>query len=134
MNSSDITLEAVPSASQITADEWDACANPRRKPAADDELAAIVSCVTTGDSRIDSTSSYNPFISHAFFTALEESGSASARTGWLPRHLVARRNGAVIGLVPCYAKNHSQGEYVFDHGWADAFERAGGNYYPKLQA
>lgn len=134
MNSSGITLEAVSSASQIAPDEWDACANPRLELAADDELAAIVSSVTTGDSRIDSTDPYNPFISHAFFTALEESGSASARTGWLPRHLVARQNGKIVGLVPCYAKNHSQGEYVFDHGWADAFERAGGNYYPKLQA
>lgn len=133
MNSSDITLEAVSSASQIAADEWDACANPRLEPGADDQLAAIVSCVTTGDSRIDSTNSYNPFISHAFFTALEESGSASTRTGWLPRHLVARQNGKIVGIVPCYAKNHSQGEYVFDHGWAHAFERAGGNYYPKLQ-
>lgn len=134
MTSSDITLEAVSSAGQIAAHEWDACANPRREPATDDELAAIVSCVTASDSHVDSTHSYNPFISHAFFTALEESGSACARTGWLPRHLVARQNGEIVGLVPCYAKNHSQGEYVFDHGWADAFERAGGHYYPKLQA
>lgn len=132
MTSSDITLEAVSSADQIAAHEWDACANPRHEP--DDELAAIVSSVTTSDSRIDSTDAYNPFISHAFFSALEESGSACARTGWLPRHLVARLNGQIVGLVPCYAKNHSQGEYVFDHGWADAFERAGGHYYPKLQA
>ena len=78
--------------------------------------------------------SYNPFISHAFFTALESSGSASARTGWAPRHLIAKRGESVVGIVPCYLKNHSQGEYVFDHGWADAFERAGGSYYPKLQA
>jgi predicted N-acyltransferase len=138
MTSSDITLEAVSSVSQIAADEWDACANPtvasRVKPAPDDELAAVISCVITGDSRIDSTDSYNPFISHAFFSALERSGSASARTGWLPRHLVARQGEKVVGIVPCYAKNHSQGEYVFDHGWADAFERAGGSYYPKLQA
>ncbi|MBX9710818.1 MAG: GNAT family N-acetyltransferase [Xanthobacteraceae bacterium] len=134
MGSSDITLEAVSTVSQIAADEWDACANPPPKQAPDDELAAIVSCVTTGDSRIDSIHSYNPFISHAFFSALESSDSASARTGWLPRHLVARQNGKIVGIVPCYAKNHSQGEYVFDHGWADAFERAGGSYYPKLQA
>jgi predicted N-acyltransferase len=77
---------------------------------------------------------YNPFVSHAFFAALETSKSASARTGWGPRHLVARRDGAVIGIVPCYLKAHSQGEYVFDRGWADAYERAGGQYYPKLQA
>ncbi len=73
-------------------------------------------------------------MSHAFFTALEASGSAVARTGWAPRHLVARMGGQTVGIVPCYLKNHSQGEYVFDHGWADAYARAGGSYYPKLQA
>jgi hypothetical protein len=62
------------------------------------------------------------------------SGSACARTGWGPRHLAARLDGAVAGIVPCYLKSHSQGEYVFDRGWADAYERAGGRYYPKLQA
>ena len=77
---------------------------------------------------------YNPFVSHAFFSALEASGSACARTGWGPRHLIARLDGAIAGIVPCYLKSHSQGEYVFDRGWADAYERAGGRYYPKLQA
>ncbi len=78
---------------------------------------------------------YNPFLSHAFFSALEESGSASAETGWLGHHLLLEtEDGKLIGALPCYLKNHSQGEYVFDHGWADAFERAGGRYYPKLQA
>lgn len=77
---------------------------------------------------------YNPFVSHAFLSALEESGSATARSGWMPHHLVMEdASGKVLGAVPCYLKSHSQGEYVFDHGWADAFERAGGNYYPKLQ-
>ncbi|MDQ9783000.1 peptidogalycan biosysnthesis protein, partial [Serratia marcescens] len=61
-------------------------------------------------------------------------GSAIARTGWAPRHLVARMGGQAVGIVPSYLKNHSQGEYVFDHGWADAYARAGGSYYPKLQA
>jgi len=76
----------------------------------------------------------NPFISHAFLSALEDSKSASPRTGWAPRHLVLRDSGGnVAGAIPCYLKGHSQGEYVFDHGWADAFERAGGRYYPKLQ-
>jgi uncharacterized protein len=77
----------------------------------------------------------NPFVSHAFLAALEDSGSASSRTGWLPQH-AALRNGAgvLVGAVPMYAKSHSYGEYVFDHGWASAFERAGGDYYPKLQA
>ncbi|MDO8978052.1 MAG: GNAT family N-acetyltransferase [Afipia sp.] len=107
-DSCEITLEAVSSIVQLTAGEWDSCATP------------------------DGT--YNPFVSHAIFTALEASGSAIARTGWAPRHLVARIAGGVVGIVPCYLKNHSQGEYVFDHGWADAYARAGGSYYPKLQA
>jgi predicted N-acyltransferase len=76
----------------------------------------------------------NPFVSHAFLSALEESGSASARTGWLPQHAVLRDDaGTMVGAAPLYAKSHSYGEYVFDHAWADAFERAGGRYYPKLQ-
>ena len=106
-----ISLEAVPSVAQIPAVDWDACANP------------------AGDN-----GAYNPFVSHAFFSALEASGSAVAKTGWGARHLVARIDGAIAGIVPCYLKSHSQGEYVFDHGWADAYERAGGTYYPKLQA
>jgi hypothetical protein len=107
-DSCEITLEAVSSAGQVTADEWNGCAN--------------------------SDGAYNPFVSHAFFSALENSGSAVARTGWAARHLVARMGGQAVGIVPCYLKNHSQGEYVFDHGWADAYARAGGSYYPKLQA
>jgi len=79
--------------------------------------------------------SSNPFISHAFLWALEESGSATAETGWLPQHLLLQDGaGALLGCMPCYLKSHSQGEYVFDHGWADAYLRAGGRYYPKLQA
>ena len=65
---------------------------------------------------------------------MEASGSACARTGWGARHLIARLDGDIAGIVPCYLKSHSQGEYVFDRGWADAYERAGGDYYPKLQA
>ncbi|HEY5048139.1 MAG TPA: GNAT family N-acetyltransferase, partial [Rhizomicrobium sp.] len=71
---------------------------------------------------------------HEFFAALEDSGSATARSGWRPCHLTVERDGAIQGLLPLYLKDHSQGEYVFDHAWADAFERAGGSYYPKLQA
>ncbi|MBX3569346.1 MAG: N-acetyltransferase [Rhizobiaceae bacterium] len=78
---------------------------------------------------------YNPFVSHAFLSALEESGAASGRTGWAGAHIrLEAADGTLIGAIPCYRKTHSQGEYVFDHGWADAFERAGGAYYPKLQA
>ena len=76
----------------------------------------------------------NPFISHAFLNALEESKSVGGRSGWIPQHLVVEDERSEIHAVaPCYLKAHSQGEYVFDHGWADAYERAGGNYYPKLQ-
>lgn len=89
---------------------WDACANP-------------------------DASRYNPFLSYDFLKALEESGCATAETGWLPQHLVAEdRSGRVVGAMPLYLKYHSQGEYVFDHGWANAFEQAGGDYYPKLQS
>src|SRR4051794_22273422 len=108
MSELEISLEAVPSVADVPASEWDDCANPEN-----------------GD--------FNPFVSHAFFSALEASGSACAKTGWKPCHLVARVEGAIAGIVPCYLKSHSQGEYVFDHGWADAYQRAGGHYYPKLQ-
>ncbi|MDE0387229.1 MAG: GNAT family N-acetyltransferase [Rhodospirillales bacterium] len=93
------------SITQVDADAWDRCAGPN-----------------------------NPFVHHAFLSALEESGSSTGETGWQPRHIVLKTpQGAVLGAVPMYLKNHSYGEYVFDHGWADAFERAGGRYYPKLQ-
>src|SRR3546814_16616460 len=76
----------------------------------------------------------NPFLSHAFFVALEESGSAAARAGWQPVHLVIDDpEGRPSAIAPAYAKSHSQGEYVFDQNWADAYMRAGGAYYPKLQ-
>lgn len=88
-----------------------------------------------GASCSGSHSPYNPFVSHAFLSSLEDSGCATHRTGWLGQHLrLEAPDGRLLGAVPCYLKNHSQGEYVFDHGWADAFERAGGSYYPKLQA
>jgi len=134
MASSEIVLEAVPSVSQIPAADWDACANPLPDPGGLDSLDPLASLNTTGEPCVGSISSYNPFVSHAFFSALEESGSACLRTGWGPRHLIARLDGAIAGIVPCYLKSHSQGEYVFDRGWADAYERAGGRYYPKLQA
>jgi len=74
----------------------------------------------------------HPFVAHAFLRALEESGSATPQTGWASQHiLVEDQAGALIGGAPLYLKSHSQGEYIFDHGWADGFERAGGRYYPK---
>ncbi len=101
----DLTLSLHKSIGEIPAEDWLACAG------AD-----------------------NPFVSHAFLAAVEESGSANARTGWLPQHAVLRDGaGRVMACAPMYAKSHSYGEYVFDHGWANALERAGGRYYPKLQ-
>jgi uncharacterized protein len=77
---------------------------------------------------------FDPFLSYAFLSALESSGSAVAQTGWAPYHLVLEDSDEIpVGVVPMYLKSHSQGEYVFDYAWADAFERAGGRYYPKLQ-
>lgn len=76
----------------------------------------------------------NPFISHEFFLALEQSGCATADTGWQPQHILMSRGDTPVGLMPLFLKSHSMGEYVFDHAWADAIERAGGRYYPKLQS
>ena len=76
----------------------------------------------------------NPFTSHRFLLALEESGSVGRGTGWQPLHVTLEADGQVVGAAPIYAKSHSQGEYIFDHAWAEAYQRAGGRYYPKLQA
>jgi predicted N-acyltransferase len=99
------TARIAPSAAEIGEAAWDACAG----------IA-------------------HPFTRYAFFAACEESGSAAPETGWQACHLIIERDNAVVGLMPMYRKDHSQGEYVFDHSWADAFQRAGGSYYPKLQA
>ncbi|SIQ62384.1 hypothetical protein SAMN05880561_103822 [Rhizobium sp. RU33A] len=96
------------------------------------EIASAEWGELTGASR--SAPGYNPFTSHAFLSSVEESGSATAETGWMGHHLLLEEEGRLIGAIPCYLKSHSQGEYVFDHAWADAFHRAGGRYYPKLQA
>jgi predicted N-acyltransferase len=133
MDSSEITLEAVPSVSEIPAADWDACANSHVLADSLDSLDTLASPEPATASGAASEHHYNPFVSHAFFKALEDSKSACAKTGWGPRHLLARLDGEIAGIVPCYLKAHSQGEYVFDRGWADAYERAGGRYYPKLQ-
>ncbi|HEV2263579.1 MAG TPA: GNAT family N-acetyltransferase [Stellaceae bacterium] len=99
-----LTLRVVDRLAKVPAAAWDACA---------------------GD---------HPFVVHAFLQALEESGSVTGDTGWLPQHLLLEdTDGKLIGAAPLYVKSHSYGEYVFDHGWAEAYERAGGRYYPKLQ-
>ncbi len=106
-----LTLRTVASISELDANAWDACAvggTPARRP-------------------------YNPFLSHCFLNALEESGSAVPERGWQPMHVALETAaGALAGAIPAYVKGHSQGEYIFDHAWADAFHRAGGRYYPKL--
>lgn len=85
------------------------------------------------DQKTDQKTS-NPFLTHAFLSSLEESGSANGETGWLGQHLLLENgSGEVLAAMPCYLKNHSQGEYVFDHNWAEAYHRAGVHYYPKLQ-
>ena len=72
---------------------------------------------------------YNPFVSHAFLKALEDAGTVGPKTGWMPRHLVLEDEaGGVAGVAPAYVKSHSQGEFVFDHGWAEAYMQAGGRY------
>lgn len=98
-----------PSIAEISPDQWDACANP-------------------------DPSRFNPFVSHAFLLALEDSGCLGHAAGWNPQYLVLTgASGTVDGVMPCYVKTHSRGEYVFDHAFADAYHRAGGRYYPKLQ-
>ena len=81
----------------------------------------------------DALSRGDPFLSHAFLSSLEESSSVGAGTGWSPAPILVEGEGKLLAAAPAYLKSHSQGEYVFDHGWADAWERAGGQYYPKLQ-
>ena len=100
-----VTARLASGVADIPAEQWDACAG-----------------------------SGNPFVSHAFLSALEDSGSVGGRSGWQPIPVIVERpDGAPVAVAPAYAKSHSQGEYVFDHAWADAWERAGGSYYPKLQ-
>jgi uncharacterized protein len=106
-----LRIRVEPSLATVSADAWDRCA-----------------VGFTSDKQA------NPFVSHAFLLALEQSGCTGGRSGWNPAHvLVESDSGELLAAAPCYLKTHSQGEYVFDHGWAEAFARAGGQYYPKLQ-
>ncbi|WP_363350091.1 GNAT family N-acetyltransferase [Methylocystis echinoides] len=105
----ELSARIVQSLESVGAAAWDACANPRGAP-------------------------HNPFVSYAFLQALERSGSVGRKTGWAPVHvLVEDATGRLVACAPTYLKSHSLGEYVFDQGWAQAYERAGGRYYPKLQ-
>ena len=110
MKNDTVNARIAGAASEIGAAAWNACANP------------------------DCLEDPHPFTRYEFFEACEASGSATARTGWRPAHLIVESAGRIVALLPTYLKNHSQGEYVFDSAWADALERAGGDYYPKLQA
>jgi uncharacterized protein len=97
-------------------------------------LARLASGVVAIDaSRWDALNTGDPFLSHAFLSSLEDSSSVGPGTGWSPAPILIEEEGRLIAAAPAYLKSHSQGEYVFDHGWADAWERAGGQYYPKLQ-
>src|SRR5678815_4161952 len=97
-------------------------------------LARIASGVSAiGAEQWDSLGGGHPFVSHAFLSGLEQSGSVGAATGWTPAPILVEDGETLAAAAPAYLKAHSQGEYVFDHGWADAWERAGGAYYPKLQ-
>src|SRR5262249_61804369 len=117
--SPELRLRVIPAIAECEADAWDRCANPGAPPQVISEEANRNAC----DSR---DIPYNPFISHAFLNACESSGSAVARTGWQPQHILAETaDGKILGAVPCYLKSHSRGEYVFDRGWAEGYERAG---------
>jgi predicted N-acyltransferase len=107
---SEISIEIVTSLDAISQSDWDRCADWATGPRHE-----------------------NPFTTYDFLRTLEDSGSVGAGTGWDPYYLIARADGVVIGVAPQYLKSHSQGEYIFDHSWAHAYERAGGQYYPKLQ-
>ena len=102
------TATLVGAISEIDPATWDRIANPQAR-------------------------TFNPFLAHAFLKALEASGCVGQGSGWHPRHLVIEDGHGIAGLMPLYLKTHSHGEYVFDHAWADAYQRAGGRYYPKLQ-
>ena len=116
MPSSPFTARTVRSISDVAASVWDACANP-----------SGLTFEESGGER------FNPFVSHAFLLALEQSKSVGGRSGWAPAHLLVEdRSGRIVAAAPAYLKSHSMGEYVFDHAWAQAYERIGSSYYPKV--
>ncbi|MDG1181387.1 MAG: GNAT family N-acetyltransferase [Tateyamaria sp.] len=112
MSEQEIEIRVLSSLKEIAADVWDSCACPEA---------------------VEGARPNDPFTTHRFLKALEDSNSVGPGTGWQPQYLHATLSGQTIAVAPMYAKSHSQGEYIFDHNWAHAFERAGGRYYPKLQ-
>jgi uncharacterized protein len=129
MKDIELRIRIAQSLAEVPAAAWDACASGgcTHSVKLTNEDSSSPELSTRGQVS-------NPFISHDFLTSLEQSESVGGRSGWQPRHLLLEdREGSLLGVAPCYVKSHSRGEYVFDHGWAEAFEHAGGDYYPKLQ-
>ena len=127
----ELRMSAVDSIAEVSKADWDACANPYH-PVEAESATSATPCPPGQDSSLETT--YNPFVSHDFLSALEESKSVGGRTGWHVQHVLAKTSdGTLVAAAPAYLKSHSRGEYVFDAGWAEAYARAGGSYYPKLQ-
>ena len=112
MTQSALTITLHESLAEIGAADWDACACPEAMAGGRPE---------------------DPFTTYRFLKALEDSHSVGTGTGWMPRYPSVQQGADLIACAPLYLKSHSQGEYIFDHNWAQAYERAGGRYYPKLQ-
>jgi predicted N-acyltransferase len=130
-----LQIRILPTIAEIAADDWNACAAgaDRHSPAGATAYPQLKH-QRRDTPEISLKIPDNPFISHEFLSILEESACVGGRSGWQPNYLVAETaDGAIAGVAPAYLKAHSRGEYVFDQGWADAYERAGGQYYPKLQ-
>ena len=112
MSKPEIKIKIVETLLSINEIDWDACAAPEEA---------------------DGKRPFDPFTTYRFLRTLEESGSVGKSTGWHPYYILALRGNDLLGCAPMYVKTHSQGEYIFDHAWANAYERAGGRYYPKVQ-
>jgi predicted N-acyltransferase len=133
MSVSELRIRVADSIQDISSADWNACA---ATPSPSGSMAPDPQVLDEDKSTLFSTRGYpgNPFLDHGFLLSIEQSKSVGERTGWYPKILIAEdASGRVLGVTPSYLKTHSQGEYVFDQGWADAYERAGGAYYPKLQ-
>src|SRR5665213_4627796 len=125
MTDIELRIRIAQSLAEVPATAWDACVGGDQAKVKHEDSSPPNGTLRKVD---------NPFISHDFLSSLETSLSVGPRTGWQPHHLLAETaDGTLLGAAPCYVKSHSRGEYVFDAGWAEAFEHAGGDYYPKLQ-
>jgi len=131
MKDSHLRIRIAQALAEIPAADWDACTHDTEIM---DEKLKLTSEDNSSPQFSTQGQSSNPFVTYDFLSSLEASKSVGVRAGWRPQHLLAQDSaGRLVGCAPCYVKTHSRGEYVFDHGWAEAFERAGGDYYPKLQ-